>query len=204
MPEYKLVYFNGRGLAELVRWVFLQGDIAFTDERVEMSEWPEKKKTTPGGKLPLLYIDDKPVWQSMAIARYAATIANLTPQDPIKAAYCDAFVETAKDLLTERFKIVFAEKSEEEKAKEMQEVYLPNVLAPVLDKINKRMETKQYIVDDKLTWADLALARSLDDMTMIFGDELKKKYPAAMAHAAKIMALPKIKEWRATRPDTPF
>ena len=61
---------------------------------------------TPGGKLPLLYIDGKPLWQSMAIARYAAKLAGLTLDDPLEACYCDAFVETAKELLSDMYKIM--------------------------------------------------------------------------------------------------
>lgn len=44
MPEYKLTYFNGRGMGELIRWIFLYGNMPFTQERVELSEWPERKK----------------------------------------------------------------------------------------------------------------------------------------------------------------
>ena len=43
MPEYKLIYFNARGRAELVRWIFAYGDIPYTDERFEMEDWPTKK-----------------------------------------------------------------------------------------------------------------------------------------------------------------
>lgn len=43
MPEYKLIYFNARGRAELIRWIFAYGDIPYTDERFEMAEWPAKK-----------------------------------------------------------------------------------------------------------------------------------------------------------------
>lgn len=45
MPEYKLIYFNARGRAELIRWIFAYGDIAFTDERFERNDWPAKKQS---------------------------------------------------------------------------------------------------------------------------------------------------------------
>uniref|UniRef100_A0A0N7ZBC2 glutathione transferase n=1 Tax=Scylla olivacea TaxID=85551 RepID=A0A0N7ZBC2_SCYOL len=203
MPEYKLVYFNGRGLGELIRWIFLHGDIPFTDERVEMSEWPEKKKVTPGGKLPLLYIDGKPLWQSMAIGRFAAKLAGLTLDDTLDACYCDAFVETAKDLLTEMYKILLSEKSQEEKDKELREEYVVKTLTPVLEKVNKRLETKQWLIGDKMTWADLAISRSIDEVAIHISDVVSK-YPNVSAHAEKIHQLPKIKEWRAKRPNSPF
>ncbi|KAK8395462.1 hypothetical protein O3P69_006254 [Scylla paramamosain] len=87
MPEYKLVYFNSRGLGELIRWIFF---------------------FTPGGKLPLLCIDGKPLWQSMAIGRYAAKLAGLTLDDPLDGCYCDAFVKTTKELLMDMYMILDA------------------------------------------------------------------------------------------------
>lgn len=45
MPELKLVYFNARGRAELARWILAYGDMAYTDERIEKKDWPERKKS---------------------------------------------------------------------------------------------------------------------------------------------------------------
>lgn len=203
MPEYKLIYFNGRGLAELVRWIFLQGDIPFTDERVDREDWPERKKTIPGGRLPILMVDGKPLWQSQAIARYAASLSSLMPKDLLNAAYCDAFAESVKELATDMFKIKRSDKSEEEKEKEIKEEYIPKVLEPFMEKINKRMSEKQWLVSDNITWADLAYGRIMEEMLKEFSAVLKK-YPVAVAHAEKVHNLPKIKEWRAKRPETPF
>ena len=41
--NYKLVYFNLRGRAELSRLIFAQADVPFEDQRIERSEWPELK-----------------------------------------------------------------------------------------------------------------------------------------------------------------
>jgi len=41
--SYKLTYFNGKGRAELVRYIFAQAGVAFEDVRVERSQWPELK-----------------------------------------------------------------------------------------------------------------------------------------------------------------
>lgn len=45
MPEYKLIYFNARGRAEISRWIMAYGNIPYTDERVEKADWPERKKS---------------------------------------------------------------------------------------------------------------------------------------------------------------
>lgn len=41
-------------------------------------------------------------------------------------------------------------KSEEEKKKTITEEYVPNTLNPVLDRINKRLEGKEWIISDKV------------------------------------------------------
>lgn len=43
MSEYKLHYFNFRGLGELVRLVLHYAGVAFEDVRFEKSEWPSIK-----------------------------------------------------------------------------------------------------------------------------------------------------------------
>lgn len=45
MPEYKLVYFNFRGLGELSRLIFHYAQVPFEDVRIERSDWPELKKS---------------------------------------------------------------------------------------------------------------------------------------------------------------
>lgn len=42
MPEYKIVYFNGKGRAELARLIFTAAGEKFTDERI--SDWPKGKE----------------------------------------------------------------------------------------------------------------------------------------------------------------
>ena len=44
MPQYKLRYFNVRGVAELTRLIFAQAGVEYTDNRIEMNEWAEEKK----------------------------------------------------------------------------------------------------------------------------------------------------------------
>jgi hypothetical protein len=43
MTQYKLHYFNFRGLGELARLIFHYAGVAFEDVRFERSEWPQLK-----------------------------------------------------------------------------------------------------------------------------------------------------------------
>jgi hypothetical protein len=40
MPSYKLYYFNVRGRAEFIRYMFLHGDIPFEDFRIDSASVP--------------------------------------------------------------------------------------------------------------------------------------------------------------------
>ncbi|KAK8733564.1 hypothetical protein OTU49_006359 [Cherax quadricarinatus] len=203
MPEYKLIYFNARGRAELARWIFAYGGIPYTDERIEKADWPDKKKSIPGGKLPVLMVDDKPLPQSLAIARYLAKQAGLVPTDDLEAAYCDALADTLSDVTGEGYKIMFSSQSEEEKKKIYREEFFPNVMAPVLERLNKRLQDREWFIDDKITWADLMIS-------LVFGEVRKRKaelldaYPAVITLVQKVRDNAAIKQHQETAPDTPF
>lgn len=54
MPQYKLHYFNFRGLGELARLIMHYGGIPFEDVRFERDQWPSIK---PGKQKVLLLMD---------------------------------------------------------------------------------------------------------------------------------------------------
>ncbi|KAG7170368.1 Hematopoietic prostaglandin D synthase-like 1 [Homarus americanus] len=202
MPEYKLVYFNAKGRAELTRWILAYGGTAYTDERVELENWPERKKTIMTGKVPMLEIDGKQLPQSLAIARYVAKKAGLVPEDALRAAYCDALVDTVSDLITEGHKAKTSGKSEEDGKKAVREEFIPNHAEPVMERLNKHLGEKEWYTSGKITWADLSIASYFGEETNGFSSKLLDKYPALKAHIQKVRNLPKIKEWLAKRPVT--
>jgi glutathione S-transferase len=44
MPEYKFIYFNGKGRGELSRLIFAAAGKKFEDKRIEFSDWPNVKQ----------------------------------------------------------------------------------------------------------------------------------------------------------------
>lgn len=44
-PKYKLIYFNARGRAEHIRFIFAYAGVEYTDERIPREKWPEYKKS---------------------------------------------------------------------------------------------------------------------------------------------------------------
>ncbi|KAK7080393.1 hypothetical protein SK128_024239, partial [Halocaridina rubra] len=114
MPDYKLIYSNAKGTAELIWWVFTLGGITFTDERITMEEGPREKirltcftsAEIPHGKVQVLMVDEEPLVQSLAIARFAAKEAGVVPEDNLEAAMCDALVETVNERMKELYDYV--------------------------------------------------------------------------------------------------
>lgn len=43
MPQYKVIYFNVKALAEPMRFLLSYGNIDFEDVRVEKEDWPALK-----------------------------------------------------------------------------------------------------------------------------------------------------------------
>ena len=73
MPSYKVVYFEGRGRAELTRLLFTAAGANFEDVRVEEAKWPAVgKEESPLGQLPYLVVDDLKIPQSISMARFVA------------------------------------------------------------------------------------------------------------------------------------
>jgi hypothetical protein len=44
-PSYKLIYFNARGKAELIRFIFAYAGVDYEDERISQDKWPELKRS---------------------------------------------------------------------------------------------------------------------------------------------------------------
>ncbi|ELV12594.1 Hematopoietic prostaglandin D synthase [Tupaia chinensis] len=48
MPSYKLTYFNMRGRAEIIRYIFAYLDIKYEDHRIEQADWLKIKSNLAG------------------------------------------------------------------------------------------------------------------------------------------------------------
>ena len=51
MAEYKLVYLNYRGRAELIRFILAYAGVRYEDSRIDPEKWPELR---PGSSLATL------------------------------------------------------------------------------------------------------------------------------------------------------
>jgi len=82
MPTYKLYYFDGKGSAETIRFIFAQAGVQYEDVRFNETTWPEFKPKMPYGAVPVLEVDGKMVAGSGSIARYLAEEHVVSPASP--------------------------------------------------------------------------------------------------------------------------
>ncbi|KAF5290613.1 hypothetical protein FQR65_LT01903 [Abscondita terminalis] len=202
-PHYKLVYFNARGRAEHIRLIFAYSGIEYEDYRVPKERWPEYKKKTPFGMLPILEIDGKVVSQSNAIGRYLAKQHGLAGKDEWEALQCDILVDTLGDLKQVLWKYRTEQdpiKKEERKVKLMKET-IPFYLA----KFEKVVaDNNGFSVGSGITWCDFVFAVSLENFELIFGKASLDQYPALKGLKEKVYGIPSIAAWFAKRPVTEF
>lgn len=204
MPSYKLIYFNGRGRAEHVRFIFAQAGVSYEDVRVTGEEFGKMKSSLPTGMLPVLEVDGTRLTGSGPIARFLAEEFDLAGSSNVERAKIAGIIDVVDDLFVKMVAAIFGKDELKEAAwKALTEEYIPKYCG-VLEKIIVANNSPDgWVFGNMVTYADLYIAVILD--------KLYEKEPA-MANtfpnikkcidAAK--ALPKIAEWIKNRPETPF
>ncbi|XP_018334295.1 glutathione S-transferase-like [Agrilus planipennis] len=195
VPQYKLTYFNLKGLGEPLRFLLKYGNLDFEDIRYELKDWPQIKDKQPFGQLPTLEHNGKVAVQSIAIARYLAKQVKLTGANDWEDLEIDSVIDTITDL---RAKII-SNHENEEAMKQVRKESIPFYL--------NRLETiaknnKGHLAVGKLTWADVYFAGALDFINARAGVNIIEKYPNLQKVVDTVLTIPQIKKWVATRPKT--
>ncbi|KAK4298548.1 hypothetical protein Pmani_029107 [Petrolisthes manimaculis] len=205
MVQYRLVYFNLRGRGEPVRWVLTAADQQFEDVRYNKeTEWPFKKQEMPYGKVPVLFVDDKPLCQSVAICRYLGHAHGMVVEDPWEVALGDEVADAVHDLLPLAAQIVYAKVANDtEKAKMLATEFYTSTLPPVMRELDRRLEGKEWFCGKKMTWVDVFTACYLSQLSAHHEGSLEA-VPNLKALVDKVVKLPQIEKWIKERPDTPM
>ncbi|CAG9763047.1 unnamed protein product [Ceutorhynchus assimilis] len=200
MPsQYKLTYFDLTGLGEPIRFLLHYGGINFVDQRITKDQWPNLKPSTPLGQLPILEVDGRVLYQSVAVARYVATQVGLTGKTDLENWEIDAAVDTVEDF---RVKIAawFFEANPAKK-QQLKQALDNEVLPFLLTKLDTFANNNGgYLAANKLTWADLFFAAIVDFTTYIYGADFIAKYPNLVRVRSNVTSIPAIRAWIARRP----
>lgn len=206
MVQYKLVYFNLRGRAELCRLIFAAAGEKYEDVRVEKEKWPEMKASTPFGQLPYLEVHEDGgnvvhIAQSLAMARYLARQFGLDGKTPIQKAEVDMYADQITDMVNDMVAIHHETDEARKKALEekMQNEKMPSYMKSLEVRLAKN--GTGYFVGDSLTWVDLYLSIVLEWLRDK-KDALLAHFAQVKAHDERVRSLPKIAEWIAKRPVT--
>ena len=205
MPTYKLYYFQGRGRAELIRWIFTQAGVPYEDIRFSQEEWAVFKPKTPYGGMPSLEIDGKIFGGSAPIERYIAEQHGLAGSSEIENFELSTIFDVTQDLLL-RVVLHHFEKEEARKPalkKELEETHLPKYLGILNKLITDNGAADGWIYGNKVTYVDLRVAQ-LADLILLSSPTALDAYPAVAKLKATVEALPKIAKWIKERPKSDF
>lgn len=213
MSIYKLQYFNGRGAAEIIRYLFAASGQSYEDYRYNFSfpnfEKPEFDADSAAGefranmdRLPILTYNGSKLGQSKTIERFLAKKFGLFGADEIEAAQIDAITEHVRDI-KQKYNDAKAKKSGDEQ-NAAKAAFVSDELPKWLDKLQNSVGTNGFAVGSKLSLADLTLFHLLRDY---FDD--KDAVNALVADRSTLLTIVRhaeepLKHWLETRPVTPF
>ncbi|CAF0871993.1 unnamed protein product [Rotaria sordida] len=203
--QYKLHYFDGRGRGEAIRLIFAYAGQKFEDVRYSFDEWPKKKNDMPLGQIPLLETNGQQFPQSLAIARYVARQCRLTGKDDLESMKCDVIVDTMNEFNQDYYRIRFQIKDENEKQTEKTKFVTKTVPEKVagLEKLLKMYGNGVWAVGDNVTWADLVIYDTVENL-LDMDDQVLNKFSTLKKHREAVEKLPKIAAYLANRKKTPF
>ncbi len=216
MSTPTLIYFAGRGRAELIRLVLAEAGVDYQEHVVGKGTPPVDGRPTDFAELKAtgsLPFDALPVWeeptglrlaQSSAIANHIARIHGLRGKSAIEEAQCDQVLGAVDDVRLELRKLVTAAADQRPGLRaELTSVTLPRWLG-YLDRLLRKNGGAGYVVGSAITVADLALWYLLE---MIrdngFGGALER-YPALVAFGERIGSRPRIAAYLKSTRRPPF
>ncbi|XP_077996154.1 glutathione S-transferase alpha I-like [Glandiceps talaboti] len=190
----ELTYFDGRGLAESVRFMLAATGTKFTE--VFLEDQAHLRKLRDDGclifnEVPLLKIDGLQLVQSQAICRYLARKHGMDGKTPEEKARVDMINEGARHLLSPFFMIGFDPNTD---------VLIENIKTYYLAKYLPRFEkllansSSGYLVGDSLTYADMTLLEALLNSEEYHPGCLTG-FPKVQEFLVKVGSLPRMKEY---------
>uniref|UniRef100_A0A8C4KHD4 Glutathione S-transferase n=1 Tax=Dromaius novaehollandiae TaxID=8790 RepID=A0A8C4KHD4_DRONO len=159
----KLIYFNGRGRMEPVRWLLVAAGVEF--EEVFLDTREQYVKLIKDGslmfqQLPLVEIDGMKMVQTRAILSYIAGKYNLYGKDLKERAFIDMYVEGITDLMHMIMMFPFSPPEAKEKNLALIMERATHRYFPVFEKTLKQ-HGQDFLVGNRVSWADVQLIEAI-------------------------------------------
>jgi len=203
MPNYKLVYFNGRGRGEVARFLLLQVGVEFEDYRVAVEEWKEMKPTILTQTLPLLEVDNEKITGSGPINRYLANEFNLGGKSNLEKAKIQSVVDVVDDLYLKIMATYVGDDASKASAKEALKGHI-NFYFGILEKmISSNKSSEGWACGEELTYADLSVAANVEPI-LAADPAIANSFPNLKTCVNSVTSLPHIASYLKDRPDSFF
>ncbi|CAI5445546.1 unnamed protein product [Caenorhabditis angaria] len=188
----KLTYFDIRGLAEPIRLLLVDKQVAFEDHRVSREAWAELKPKMIFGQIPCLYSGDEEIVQSGAILRHLARIHGLNGNTEAETTFIDMFYEGIRDLHSKYAHVIYT------CYEEGKQPFIENILPVELAKIEKLLHTfkngEHFVAGDHESYADYVLFEELDIILILHPTALDK-FPTLKRFHERFAERPNIKAY---------
>ncbi|KAI8781110.1 glutathione S-transferase 4 isoform X1 [Biomphalaria glabrata] len=202
--KLRLLYFDGRGRAEVARIILAAAGKEYEDVRFSFEEWPKFKPETPYGQAPALSVDGVVYAQSIAINEFLAREFGFHGKDNLETFKIEEIIHLWDDFVTPTVDVLFHtddEKAKEAGIKKIKEESVPRILN-FLEGILAKNGTG-YFVGDRLTLIDIIVFEGVNGgITSQFLDV--SKYPLIQKNFELVRSNEKIASYMASRKDTPW
>jgi glutathione S-transferase len=209
----KVHYFAGYGRAEAIRMTLAHAKVPFENVNYAFGEELAKVKASGNlefGQLPVLQEGDKYLAQSVAIQRYIGMKYGYYPtENPELCWRIDSTIDSLGDILNAFYKAAFAP---EDQKGDLFKTFFTTTLPQWLNVLNKRLlsnSSKHYLVGDKITIADFALAAWAYSIYLNDLSQVKDQVTPIVAQFPELDAYFRglgedLKEYLAGRPKCPW
>jgi len=211
MPKPTLIYFAGRGRAEVIRLVLAEAGVDYDEHPVGRGTPPKDGRPTDlaalqaSGDLPFGAV---PVWeepggfrlaQSAAIALHLARQHGLAGKTTVEAARVDEWLGAVDDVRAELRKLATAPPEQRAAVRaELASKALPRWLGLLDGQLRRHRDGAGFAVGDALSVADLALWYLLELVRDNGFGEALDRFPALVAFAGRVAARPRIAAYLAS------
>ncbi len=194
MSKIKLATSKLTPFGHRVEMLMIEKKISYEKIEVDLGNKPDWfVKDSPLGKAPILYIDDKILFESIAICEYLEEIftdKKLHPQDPYQKAWNRGWMEFCNGLIASIFALAFAqdEKNYNEKLNEFfQKIAI----------LEKHLISDNFFNGNEFSLIDIFFTTAFVPINLIqqdYGIELISKDSKLFNYQNKLLAMESIKQ----------
>ncbi|KAK0395159.1 hypothetical protein QR680_001146 [Steinernema hermaphroditum] len=206
MSSYKLLYFDMRGMGEVIRLLFALADVPYEDQRLSREEWELLKPETLFGQLPILVVDGKMLPQSYAIYRYLSNEFGYAGKSAYERALVDSIADAQKDVFQHLLAYFMAKAGNsqgdpelifEERVKPAIDTHFPLLVQRLKE------SGSGFFAESGITWVDLVVSEQLSTFRNFKPDALAR-YPELEQHIETVHSVPQIQKWHSIKPPSQY